>query len=58
VDAVGRGFVMGLTAATEAVEAGLVCLRGFVALDPERNVSEIFDCEFERATVGAMACVC
>ena len=54
----GRGFVMGLTAATEAVEAGLVCLRGFVALDPERTVSEIFDCEFERATVGAMACVC
>ena len=54
----GRGFVMGFTAAMEATEAGLVCLRGFVALDPGRNVFEIFDCEFERATVGAMACVC
>jgi hypothetical protein len=31
-----------------------VCLRGFVTFALERNVSEIFDCEFERETVGGM----
>jgi hypothetical protein len=31
-----------------------VCLRGLVGLPLERKVSEIFDCELERATAGAM----
>jgi hypothetical protein len=48
------GFVVGFTA---AAVAGLVCLRGFVAFAPDRKVSEIFDCDEERASAGAMVFV-
>lgn len=34
--------------------AGFVSLRGRVTFALERNVSEIFDCEAERAVVGAI----
>ena len=49
---VGASFVTGFP--TAAAAAGFVCLRGFVFFALDRNVSEIFDWEEERATVGAI----